>query len=355
MKVKVSVMIVLTIWVAFLSGCGSSEQAKSMEQIYSEEGVPVKVQEVKQQDFESKLTYNAVLTGIEESSEYAMIADKVDQIHFKVGDYVEKGEVVISFPTDNPGAKYYQSKVSYENALATYNRYKNIFDSGGIARQDLDNAKTSLDVAKANWDAVMQSVSVRAPISGRISKINVRESDNVQVDDELFTVTNIDRMKAKIWVAEKDITNFEKGIPARAKWNSAVLDGRVVQVDMSIDSEHQGFGVTVEFENPGLIKQTGITAQIEVDVYSQTQSIVIERKDVITRENRNYVFLLSDSRALRQEVTLGASHELDVEIISGLNTGDSLIIEGQLLLDDGVKVRPVEGQPVLSAEADQDE
>ena len=51
-----------------LTGCGSDKQAKSMEQIYAEKGVPVKVQEVKPQEFQSRLSYNAVLTGIEEAS-----------------------------------------------------------------------------------------------------------------------------------------------------------------------------------------------------------------------------------------------------------------------------------------------
>ncbi len=353
MSVKASIIISLSILTTLLAGCGSQEQAKSMEQIYAEKGVPVKVQEVEPAEFESTLTYNSVLTGIEESSAYAMVADKVEKIHFKVGDSVKKDDVVISFPTDNPGAKYNQSRVSYENSLATYNRYKNIYDSGGIARQDLDNAKTALEVAKANWDAVMQSVSVRAPISGRISRINVNESDNVKFDDELFTVTNIEKMKTKIWVTESDIVHFKKGIAATAKWNGAELHGKVEQVDMSIDAEHQAFGVTIEFENPGLIRQSGITAAIDVDIYSQSQSIVIERKDIISRNDQSFVFLYSDGRAVRQDVTPGASHELDVEIIAGLQAGDSLITEGQLLLEDGTKVRPIGTDPVLSAELNQ--
>ena len=126
-------------------------------------------------------------------------------------------------------------------------------------------------------------------------------------------------------------------------------------MDMSIDTEHQGFGATIEFENPGLIRQSGVTATIEVDIYSKSQSIVIDRKNIITREDRNYVFLCSNGLAVEREVTPGASHELDVEIIAGLQYGDSLITEGQLLLNGGIKVKPVEHEPVMSAEVNQDE
>jgi len=339
MKTKSSIIIALTAVTAFLSGCGSEEETRSMEHIYEEKGVPVTVEEIEPQEFEAELTYHAVLTGVEESSAFAMIADKVEKIYYEVGDRVNKDDVVISFPTDNPNAQYYQSKVSFENARATYNRYQSLYDSGGVARQDLDNAKTSYEVAKANWDAVKQFVKVRAPISGTVSKINIRESDNVHKDDELFTVSNIERMKSKIWVAEKDIIHFEEGMKVRADWHGKVLMGEVVQVDMSINSNRQAFGVMLEFDNPGVITKSGITAVVAVKVYTQSGSIVIERKNVLSEEKKKYVYILANGLAQKRYVTLGSSNGLDIEIIAGLKSGDVLITEGQLLLAEGKKIR----------------
>ena len=340
MKRVLALLIVLLLSATLLSSCGSQqEEAKSMEQIYSEEGVPVRTEKIRLTSFAERRTCNAVLSGIEESSAYAMISDKVERVGAKVGDSVKKNEVIVSFPTDNPAAQYYQAKVSFENAAAAYKRMEDLYASGGISRQNLDNAQTAFRVAEANWDAVQQSVLVRAPISGVLTKVNVRESDNVRKDEELFTVSRVDELKAKIWVSDKDIRSFKKGLSASAAWNDIEISGRVVQVDMSVNKEKQALGVTVEFDNPEMIPLTGVVAEVSVDLYSNPQAIVVERKNILKQGERDFVFVADGSAARKRFVTLGNFHGLDVEVIGGLTPGDELIVEGQMHLEDGAKIR----------------
>jgi membrane fusion protein (multidrug efflux system) len=350
MKKVLALLFVLTLSVMLLSGCGSQqEEAKSMEQIYSEEGVPVRTEKVKLTGFEDRRSYNAALSGIEESSAYAVISDKIAKVHARVGDAVKKDKVIVSFPTDNPAAQYYQAKVSFENAAASYRRMEDLYATGGISQQELDNAKTAFRVAEANWDAVQQSVLVRAPISGVVTKVNVRESDNVRKDEELFTVSRIDKLKAKIWVSDKDIRSFKKGLPASAAWSGTEISGRVVQVDMSINKQKQAFGVTVELDNPEKIPLTGMVAEVSVDLYSNPQAIVVERKNILKQGERSYVFVADGETAKKRFVTLGNFHGLDVEVVEGLAPGDELIVEGQMLLEDGVKIRKInDTQPGVS-------
>ena len=340
MKKINALFVVLSLSVMLLSGCGSQqEEAKSMEQIYSEEGVQVRTEKVKLTGFEDKRSYNAALSGIEESSAYAVISDKIAKVHARVGDAVKKDEVIVSFPTDNPAAQYYQAKVSFENAAASYRRMEDLYATGGISQQELDNAKTAFWVAEANWDAVQQSVLVRAPISGVVTKVNVRESDNVREDEELFTVSRIDKLKAKIWVSDKDVRSFQRGLPASAAWRGTEISGRVVQVDMSVNKERQAFGVTVELDNPEKIPLTGVVAEVSVDLYSNPQAIVVERKNILKQNSRSYVFVADGGVAKKKFVTLGNVHGLDVEVVEGLAPGDELVIEGQMHLQDGAKIR----------------
>ena len=342
MKRALPILVVWMLCAVLLSSCGSQrEDAKSMEQIYSEEGVPVRTEKVRLTSFEDRRSYNAVLSGIHESSAYAMISDKIERVYAKVGDSVRKDDVIVSFPTDNPAAQYYQAKVSFENAAASYRRMEDIYATGGISQQELDNARTSYQVAQANWDAVQQSVLVRAPISGVLTKVNVRESDNVQPDDELFTVSRVDKLKAKLWISDKEIRSFKKGLPASAAWSGTEISGRVVQVDMSVNKERQAFGVTVELDNPEKIPLTGMVAEVSVDLYSNPQAIVVERKNIFKQGERSYVFVADGGVAKKKFVTLGNVHVLDVEVIEGLTPGDELIIEGQMHLEDGAKIRMI--------------
>jgi RND family efflux transporter MFP subunit len=326
-----------------LSQCGREAVSNnSMEKIYEDEGVPVRVETIEPGLFEMKLSYHAVLSGIEESSVHAMVSDKVEMIYAQVGDYVEEDQVLISFPPDTPSAKYQQAKVAYENAKLTYERIEQLFQTGGISEQDRDNAKAAYDVAAADWDTVRGMVQVEAPIEGYVTRINVRESDNVDLGDMLMTISQIDRMKTKVWASDSEVGSIRIGQRATAHWNGVEIDGSVVQVDMAMDKDTQAFGVVLEFENNERILKVGVTADISITTYRNTESLVVERKNILRVGDRYFVYVAENGQARQRDVTLGRQHGLDVVIREGLTMGDRLITEGQLLLEQGSKIKIVQ-------------
>lgn len=333
----------LLVLILIFSNCGREKtETKNLEQIYKEEGIPVKVEKVIQKEFSTELSFHSVLSGIKESSVYAMISDEVEKIHVKVGDYIKKNDVLLSFPTDNPSAKYYQAKIVFENSKTAYERVKNLYDDGGISRQELDNAAAAFQVAKADWDAVKQTVEVKAPLSGYVTKVSVRETDNVRRDDELFTISRIDKMKAKVWASEKEISDIKNGMPAYAIWKTSRVKGKVVQVDMAMNQSVKAFQAVIEFNNPDVILKAGTTVEVRISTYINPEAIVAERKDVLQDKDTYYVYVLSGNRAEKRNVKLGRRQALDVEILEGLNPGDELVVEGQILLDQGSKIKVIE-------------
>jgi membrane fusion protein (multidrug efflux system) len=343
MKRPFELLLLMVVSMVIFSRCSNSKiEAKSMEQLYKENGIPVKVQVIKPRPFVVEETYPAVLSGINESSASAMVTDKVDKIHFKVGDSVSKDAVVVTFPTDNPGAQYFQAKVAFEHAESTLRRMQNLYDNGGISLQELENTKTQFNVTKANWEAVSQAVKVRAPISGIITQIDVHESDNVTPGTRLFTVSQLQKLKAKLWVPESQISKMRAGNKATATWGDTVLEGKVSQVDISLNTKQQAFGVMLEFENPKQAVPSGVNADIVIQAGNERQAIIIDRKNIIKQDQKNIVYVAANGMAQEREIQLGAASGLDIEVLSGLNAGDLLIVEGQHLLKNGDKIRVIE-------------
>ncbi len=325
--------------ILIFAGCTKNEiEAKSMEQLHRENGVPVKITTVELRPFYLEKSYNAVLTGIKESVASSMVADQVEKIHVKVGDVVQKDDIVVSFPNDNPGAQYFQSKVSFENAQTTLERMKNLYENGGISRQEYDNVETQFNVMKANWDAVRQTVKVKAPISGVVSGIYVQETDNVERGDVLLKISQTQKLKTQLWVSESDVADILKGAPALATWNSKTITGKVTQVDLALNADRQAFGVVVEFDNKESAFFSGVNAEIVIKSSISDDTVIIDRKDIIVEGEDSFVFVAQDGKAVKRDVVLGKENGIDVQIIKGLNPGDSLITEGQLLLSDGVKI-----------------
>lgn len=342
MKRSIFFLSGLILAVLFFSFCRKEEvETKNIEQIYKEEGVPVRVEQVVAQEFKSELSFHSVLSGIQESSAYASFSDEVEKIHVKVGDYVKKNSVLMTFPTDNPATRYYQAKVAFENSETAYERIQNLFNDGGISRQELDNAAAAFQVARADWEAVQLTVMVRAPISGHVTKVNVRETDNVQGDDELFTISRTNKMKTKVWVTENEISDIKKGQAAHAVWKGTEVKGKVVQVDMAMDQEKQAFQAVMEFENPGNILKPGTTVEVKITTYINPEAIVVKRQNILKEGDSFFVYILSSGAAERKEIKMGRTQVLDVEILDGLSPGDELIVEGRMLLEQGTKVKVI--------------
>jgi membrane fusion protein (multidrug efflux system) len=332
-------MFLMFLIIFIVQGCSkNTDETKSMEQIYAEKGVPVRTETLETTPLSSSYSTSAVLTGIQESTAHASIADRVDQILYRVGERVKKDDIVLTFPTDNPAAQYMQAEINVEHMRTTLARIKSLYESGGISRQEYDNVAAQCQVAEANWDAAQQAVKVRAPISGVLTRVDVQESDNVDPGDALFTVARTDELKAQLWVSENRIGDIHKGDKARVIWNGIELIGHVSQVDISLNSNMQAFGVQVVFTNTNQLMQSGVNADIRILSVENRSIITTARKNLIKEGDEYYAYKVIDGKAVKQPVILGRQIDLDVEIIRGLNAGDTIITEGLSLLEDGQRI-----------------
>jgi len=350
MHIKKTFSTLIFVMIFFLiSGCsgrGKEDlETRSISQIHADEGVPVKTMNIKREPFAVALRYNATVNGITESSASAMIKDSIDQVLFKVGDFVNKDAVVVRFPFNNPAANFFQARAAYENSRNTFNRIDQLFKSRGVSQQDYDNAKTGYDVAKANWDNVNKMVNVTAPISGYITRLDVRVSDNVNPGDNLFTVTNYDKLIGQIWILERDIARVRSGLNAEAVWEGNTITGKVTQVDRALNPSRQAFGAFVEFDNTEHKILSGVKVDINIFVYENNSAIVIERKYLLESNEGNFVYIAgSQGTPIKRLARTGWQSGERIEIIQGLHEDDTLITEGSRFITESSRIRVVAGE-----------
>lgn len=322
-----------------VTACSSDDKTgKSMDALYKEEGVPVKVERVEKTNVTDRFLYNAVLEGINETSKYAMVGDRVEKIYANVGDHVKKDQLIISFPADNPSAKYNQAKSAYENAEKLYERNQSIYETGGISQQNLENIKTQFEVAKADFEAASQMIEVKSPIDGYITNIAVEETQNVKRDQLLFTVAETNMLKASIDVGEFEVDQINTGQKAYAEWKGNVIEGKVTRVAMSMNPVTKSFNTIVEFDNSGNKIKAGVTADIRI-VKEGGEGIIVERKNILKEGNNHFVFLAENNNAVKRNIKISESNDLDVMVLEGISAGDKLIVEGQTFLTDGSKIK----------------
>lgn len=326
--------------ILLIIGCGSEEEqgAKSIGQIHEEEGVPVRIKTIKDTTFAKKLEYTSTLLANRQSNASASMGGRIEKIHVDVGDYVQKDEVIMEFPKDAPSAKYKQAKTAYKLSKKTYERMKDLYESGGISKQKLDQARTKYEVKKADWETVREMVEVVAPISGMVTNINVTETQDVRRKTTLATVSGMDRLKTVVWVTEGEKSQIKKGMPATAIWRDEKIDGEVTRVAVSMDRKHSSFRVDIVFENPQHVVNPGVIADVQIGVYKNPNAYILPRKTVQEDRKGKYVYKIENNKAQKQYIETGREDGV-IEITEGLESGDKVVVEGLNLVEDGSKVK----------------
>ena len=335
-------LIFVILAISFLAlGCGrkGNEQPANMEEIYREQGVPVRVQTIEYSEFVQELDYTMSVQGLRETRVYSKIADQVQTINARLGQMVEQDQIIINFPQDNVQANYFQAQAAFELAEHTVNRMRSLFEVGGVSQQELDSAETQFRVAEANWDAVQQAVHVRAPFRGMITDIYVREMQRVTVGGYLFTIAQNNVLHGRVWISENDINLVQQNARVMFRWNDIEKQGRITNIALSLNSEHNAFAADVEINNADYAIRSGVTGHANIAIYRNERAIVVPR-NLVQRDadGQNFVFVAEGNIAVKREVDLGRQSELVIEISKVLEPGDILIVQGLQLVRPDVRI-----------------
>jgi RND family efflux transporter MFP subunit len=343
-KIKIITLFVITYCLLLLlQSCGKDDQtSKSMAQIQEEEGVPVKITEVKPEPFKKYLSYFSKLTGVKEATRGAVLAGKIEKINFKVGDFVKEDQVILQFPTDQLASQYEQSKSAFEIAEKTYNRMKALLQAGETSQANFDAAETQFLVSKSNFQAAKDMIFIDAPFDGYLVDMKVNEGANVKKDAYLFTIAQLYKMKAKVWITDKEIGLVKKGMNAEITYNNKTYPGKVTDVSLGIDPMQQAFYAEIEFPNPDMELKNGLTVEPAILVYKNNTAIVIPRNLVQKDDKGTFVFTDENGKAVKKYITNGMDSGIEYEVKNGLKEGDRLITQGAAQLKDGEKVKVIQ-------------
>lgn len=337
---KVLVIFAISIGILGLQSCGKKEKVvvKSIEQIQKEQGVPVRTMEISTQDLKLELKFLSTLEGIRQTTVASMVGDKIEKFPFKVGSAIREGQIVCQFPTNNPALQFEQAKVGYENFSKTYDRMKALLAGGETSQQNYDNIETQYLVSKRNYEALKQMLFVEAPISGLLVEKFAEEGNKVKVGDKIFTIAQMDRMRAIFWVNDDELQYLKNGVAVTIEKNDKTYNGRISEVALAQDQMRKAFKIIAEFPNSNRDLKVGMTVDVKLDYYHNPNAVVIPRSAVTVIGGKSFVYLADGDKATAVEVTIGKAVGENTEIITGLKVGGKLIYQGVSLIANGTKI-----------------
>ncbi len=398
---RISILMIIVV-VTLLVGCGKgSQKTADLEEHY----IPVEARTVKRETIAQSISLNGKIFANEEVMVMPLIPGTVSRVEVKLGDMVEKDDIL--FATDqkdiNKGLEqaalgvelaqkgvqqaengvkaaqiqYESTKEKIDNALINLERVKALYEAGAVSKADLEQAElgaslkplealesqiyqaeigyeqalNQLSQAQSGYDQAqnkLEDTITRAPITGFVNSLNIVEGELASNAQPAATIVDIDQVYLQANISERILNNLYKGqevaltIPAALGEKTA--QGTLDYISPTPDQRTQLYMIKVYLPNKDYKIKPGMSGSVKLDIESREDTLVVERNSIIEDENKNFVYIIEDNKAVKKEVVLGLDTGLYVELEKGLKEGDLVITKGQHYVSDGQQVKVVRGE-----------
>lgn len=194
--------------------------------------------------------------------------------------------------------------------------------------------------------AVYNDSPVTSPIAGRITSLPTTVGSTVAQSSPIATVALTDDLEVKINIAERFISRISANQKASVTFDaypSVEFSAHVFEISPILDTSTRTMGVKLRFDRKDDRVKVGMYGRVKLVTESVKDAIVVPSTAVVTRDSKNYIFVVdphSDKRSTVKfvPVTVGLTVDNKTEIAQGLKAGDEIVTKGMSLLNDGAKV-----------------
>ena len=349
MKQKFFYPILILVALGF-SACNNHKTETSP--IGNQDTIPVKIMALKIEDANHAISSSGQFTTNDETFLSFKNGGIINKIYVKEGDAVSKGQLLASVNQTEISAQVQQVNLSYQKAERDYSRASKLYKDSVATLEQMQNAKTALQVAKQQLDAVKfnQNYSeIRATSNGYVLKKLANDGQVVGPGTPVLQINGAKQSKwlLKIGLSDEQWAALKIGDRATITTDAlpqATLQAKVSRKAEGIDPQSGTFGVelTLNDENvkglaAGLFGKAIIIPTKTTSSYSIPYDALLD-----AGENEGYVFVTDDEKTAKKiKVKLGAIQNDRINIIGGLENATALIVSGGAYLTEGSKIKVV--------------
>ena len=350
----------------FLTAPGGTGQAKNAAD-QSPPAIPVSVAVVEQRDVAMWDEFSGRLEAIERVEVRSRVAGALQTAHFREGSLVKQGEILITIDPAPYAAEVERASAQVVGAEARVALTKKEHErsqqlqqsgSGAISQSNSDQrlsayreAEAALGAAQAALQSARLNLSytdIRAPVAGRVGKLEITVGNLVAAGPGapvLTTLVSVSPIYASFNADEEVVMRALKALAvegnahvqveripvqmATATSNGASFQGRLQLIDNQVDARSGTVRVRAMFDNADGHLMPGQFARLRMGQAKTEPALVVSERAVGTDQSKRFVMVVdADSKAAYREVALGASVDGMRVVVSGLQAGERIIVNG---------------------------
>jgi RND family efflux transporter MFP subunit len=319
----------------------SASSAGSVATAYS-----VSVVTVQKQAVEERISAVGTLNAVNDVVVLSETQGRVLKVDCEVGDYRKAGSVLVEVDSELKEAAYKTARVAYERAKKDLERYETLSKEHSISDTQIEQARWSSQSAEAQFITARRQLTdtkITTPISGIVTARYVNLGTMVMgapQATQIANVVDISKMKAKIFVAEKEVFRLHVGDPAEVTtdvYPETSFAGAVFTIGSKGDEGHT-YPVEILLDNTKQQLRAGMFVTVTIKPRASGSAIVIPREALVGSFQDAKVFVVKDKVARLRSVMAVKEIGTNVQISSGLDVGEAVVIDGMNNLSDNTPV-----------------
>lgn len=292
---------------------------------------------------ESRLTVAGSVLANEEALLKPEAAGKIISLNVKEGTEVQRGQLLVKLNDAPLQAQLKKAQVQQTLAQERGERLKKLLEVRGVSQEEYDVAQTALNAAAADVELVkaqIEETEIRAPFSGIIGLRNVSEGSYVSNSDVIASIQQTDPVKIDFAVPEKYASQVHAGDTVLVAVEGTRKDytAKVYAIDPKIDPATRSLRVRAICSNPKREIFPGAYARVTL-VLRSASAPTLPTMAVIPDLRGQKAYVVKQGLAQPVKIETGARTDSTIEVISGINPGDSVITSGLLQIKPGSPVK----------------
>lgn len=338
-------LIVLVTILAFsITSCEIKIGGKGKKDKEQDAAAPVIVKPVESGDISSFLRINSVVEPKREILIFPKTIGTISEINVEEGDRVNTGQILAKLDQDEQLLALRSAEAAFTRQKLVLEKSQELFDRQMLADDDFENVKLALkdaEIALEQAKLALDYTEIRSPFSGVIAERSVEVGDRVSSARSLFRIVDNSILLVNSWITETDLRFLKTGMNGIVTASSdpdIEFNAHLIRISPVVDPAYGKIKVTFEVDGKRLLKP-GQFVEIALILDTHKDVRLTPKKSVVYEAGEAVLFVLQDTLALRRPIKTGLETGDLVELLSGVDIGDSVIIEGQSTLRDSSIVK----------------
>jgi membrane fusion protein (multidrug efflux system) len=322
--------------------------AKKQEEINVRVPFPVNAIIAKNEEIQGHIVSAVLLQGSKKVNIYSQTMGEVVYFNTALGKNVRAGETLLMFENSVQQANFRQATGAVEEAKLSFSANEKLFEERKISRAEFVRSQNNMFAAQtelANAQKAFNDTKITAPFDAIITmqSASIQKGNNISAGVHLFTLVDINKVKANISLGEKEIGLVKNGSQAKLIVAAAGIEvsGEITAVSAGSDSQTGTFSIEAEFNNPNLAIKDGMSGIVSLYVGETKFGISAPSNALI---NNRAILLAKNGLVVNTPVSVESISAGRVMILSGVSEKDTIIVSGitQLAGGDTVSVNVIE-------------